>query len=195
MLPEVFAPTGHVALVFTDIPNSTHLWEVNPGMATAIRMHNTLLRRHLRLCGGYEVKNEGDAFMCSFPTSLAAVWWCLTIQVELLNEQWPLEILECRDGKPIYDEKGHLLACGLSVRMGIHSGTPLCETDATTNHMDYFGPMVNLSACISSNALGGQVMCSLDIVREINAKVFLSQKKRRNIQSFRLCKPSKAFAI
>ncbi|KAF8181292.1 adenylate cyclase [Pholiota molesta] len=86
-------------------------------------LHNTLLRRQLRFCGGYEVKTEGDAFMCSFPTSLAAVWWCLTVQ--------------------IYDADDRLIARGLSVRMGIHSGMPLCEPDLITGRMDYFGPMVN----------------------------------------------------
>jgi adenylate cyclase len=168
---EIPAPTGHVTLVFTDIRNSTHLWEANPGMPTAMRLHNTLLRRQLRLCGGYEVKTEGDSFMCSFPTTLAAVWWCLTVQVQLLNEPWPLEILECEDGKPIYDPEGRLIACGLSVRMGIHSGMPLCEPDLITHRMDYFGPMVNRSARIESNALGGQISCSNDIIREINARV------------------------
>ena len=33
---EVSPPIGHVALVFTDIRNSTHLWEVNAGMETAM---------------------------------------------------------------------------------------------------------------------------------------------------------------
>ena len=38
------------------------------------------------------------------------------------------------------------------------------------HRMDYFGPMVNCSARINSSALlGGQIMCSLDIIREINA--------------------------
>jgi len=37
--------------------------------------------------------------------------------------------------------------------------------------MDYFGPMVNRSARINSTALGGQIMCSVDIIHEINAKV------------------------
>ena len=168
---EVPPPTGQVTIVFTDIRNSTHLWEANPGMATAMRLHNTLLRRQLRFCGGYEVKTEGDSFMCSFPTALAAVWWCLSVQRQLLEEPWPLEILECEDGKSIYDSDGHLIARGLSVRMGIHSGMPLCETDPITHRMDYFGPMVNRSARINSSALGGQIMCSLDIVREINTKV------------------------
>ncbi|KAF8965555.1 hypothetical protein BDZ97DRAFT_1918118 [Flammula alnicola] len=168
---EIAPPTGHVTLVFTDIRNSTHLWEANPGMPTAMRLHNTLLRRQLRFCGGYEVKTEGDSFMCSFPTTLAAVWWCLTTQVQLLHESWPLEILECEDGMPIYDSDGRLIARGLSVRMGIHSGTPLCERDLLTRRMDYFGPMVNRSARIQSSALGGQIMCSTDIIREINARV------------------------
>ncbi|KAJ6507439.1 hypothetical protein C8R47DRAFT_1101313 [Mycena vitilis] len=36
-------------------------------------------------------------FMCSVPAALAAVWWCMT--VELLGAPWPLEIQECAKGK------------------------------------------------------------------------------------------------
>ena len=169
---EVPAPVGHVALVFSDIRNSTHLWEVNPGMPTAHRIHNTLLRRQLRFCGGYEVKTEGDAFMCSFPTSLTAVWWALSVQEQLLLADWPLEILECDDGRPIEDDQGRLIAKGLSVRMGIHCGSPVPEPDPITHRMDYFGPMVNRSARICGSAAGGQVMCSGEIVREINASIY-----------------------
>ncbi|KAJ7031033.1 hypothetical protein C8F04DRAFT_1112067 [Mycena alexandri] len=168
---EVPPPVGHVAIVFTDIKGSTHLWEGNPGMPTAMRLHNRLLRRYLRLCGGYEVKTEGDSFMCSFPTTLAAVWWCMTVQVELLSVPWPLEILECADGKAVYDDEGQLIARGLSVRMGIHCGAPLCETDPVTNRMDYFGPIVNRSSRIEGSAAGGHIMCSSDVIREINAKI------------------------
>ncbi|TFK54546.1 adenylate cyclase-like protein [Heliocybe sulcata] len=168
---EVQAPVGHVALVFTDIRNSTHLWEVNSGMATAMRLHNNLLRRQLRFCGGYEVKTEGDAFMCSFPTTLAALWWCLSVQEALLKEAWPLEILECEDGKEILDANGCVIERGLSVRMGMHCGTPVCERDPITHRMDYFGPVVNRSARICARAAGGQIMCSADVVREINAKI------------------------
>ncbi|KAJ3864849.1 adenylate cyclase [Lentinula novae-zelandiae] len=169
---EVSAPTDHLALVFTDIRNSTHLWDVNRGMNTAWRLHNTLLRRKLRFCGGYEVKTEGDAFMCAFPTTMAAVWWSLAVQMELLEQDWPLEILECEDGKPIYDFDNRLIAQGLSVRMGIHCGSPLCEIDPVNHRMDYFGPMVNRSARINSSAAGGQIMCSEEVIREIRAKLY-----------------------
>ncbi|KAI6010510.1 hypothetical protein EDC04DRAFT_2905862 [Pisolithus marmoratus] len=153
---EVPPPVGHLCLVFTDIRNSTQLWEANAGMPTAMRLHNGLLRRHLRICGGYVVKTEGDAFMCSFPTTLAALWWCLTIQVQLLHESWPKEILECDEGREVYDAEGNLIARGLSVRMGLHCGAPVCEPDPITNRMDYFGPMVILQMWCAKSMLASQ---------------------------------------
>ncbi|TBU25159.1 adenylate cyclase-like protein [Dichomitus squalens] len=174
---EVPPPTGHVALVFTDIRNSTHLWEVNPGMQSAMVLHNNLLRRLLRFCGGYEVKTEGDAFMCSFPTTLSALWWCMSVQSQLLSCAWPLELLECEDGKEIRDTAGRVIARGLSLRMGIHCGTPVCEPDPVTGRMDYFGPMVNRAARVNAVAAGGQIMCSADVTKEINALILNSGPK------------------
>jgi adenylate cyclase len=166
---EIAAPTGHVPLVFTDIRNSTMLWETNDAMRAAHRIHNRLLRRWLRLCGGYEVKTEGDAFMCSFQNVMSAVHWCLRVQVELLNAEWPQGILDVPEGREIFDSAGNLVARGLSVRMGIHTGNPNCEPDVVTGRMDYFGPMVNRAARIMSTAGGGQIAISADVVAEVNA--------------------------
>ncbi|KAJ7152047.1 adenylate cyclase [Mycena filopes] len=174
---EVQPPVGHVAIVFTDIKGSTHLWEASPsGMLTALYLHNNLIRRYLRACGGYEVRTEGDSFMCSFPTVLAAVWWSLTIQMELLNVPWPQDILDCEDGKPVYDVMGRLIYRGLAVRIGIHCGAPLCLPDPVTNRMDYFGLIVTRAARIASTAAGGQTMFSSDVLSEINARVFESDE-------------------
>ncbi|PWN50986.1 hypothetical protein IE53DRAFT_368439 [Violaceomyces palustris] len=164
---EVAPPIGQVALVFTDIKNSTSLWETNGGMQTAMRLHNYLLRRQLRTIGGYEVKTEGDAFMVSFPSVSSALLWCFTVQQQLLNEEWPQEILESEDGKEVYDPSGELIYRGLSVRMGIHWGFPVCEADPITRRMDYFGPMVNRAARISGAADGGQIMASKDVITEL----------------------------
>jgi len=78
-----------------------------------------------------------------------------------------MEILESEEGAEITDSTGNAVARGLSVRMGIHWGKPVCAEDPTTHRMDYFGPMVNRSARIMSQALGGQIMVSSDVVREI----------------------------
>ena len=169
--PEVEPPKGHVTLVFTDIRNSTPLWEKNAGMPTAMKLHNNLLRRLLRFTGGYEVKTEGDAFVVSFSNVLPALHWCFMVQVQLLHEPWPLEILECEDGKEIRDSQCQLIARGLSVRMGIHCGEPYCERDPVTRRMDYLGPVVNRAARISQAAAGGQIMCSGDVIKEVTTRI------------------------
>ncbi|CAG8445716.1 14591_t:CDS:10 [Ambispora leptoticha] len=166
---EIEPPTGKIALVFTDIKNSTFLWETIPiAMRHAIKQHNTIMRRLLRNIGGYEVKTEGDAFMVSFPTVSSALLWCFTVQMQLLQADWPTELLELEDGKEVYG--GHdseLIYRGLSVRMGIHWGSPVCETDPITKRMDYFGPMVNRAARICNAADGGQICVSADVESEI----------------------------
>jgi adenylate cyclase len=165
---EVDAPTGEVSLVFTDIKNSTLLWETYPiAMRSAIKMHNELMRRQLRIIGGYEVKTEGDAFMVAFPTVTSALLWCFTIQSQLLEVPWPQEILNSINGQEVVDPDGNVIFRGLSVRMGIHYGTPVCEVDPVTKRMDYFGPMVNRASRISSVADGGQITVSSDFIAEI----------------------------
>ena len=137
-------------------------------MQTAMRMHNFLLRRQLRNIGGYEVKTEGDAFMVSFQSVTSALLWCFQVQLQLLTENWPQEILESEDGKEIYSEStGELMYRGLSVRMGIHWGRPVCEADPITRRMDYFGPMVNRASRIQSAAEGGQILVSRDVLAEL----------------------------
>ncbi|OAQ91632.1 adenylate cyclase [Purpureocillium lilacinum] len=166
---EIPAPTGNVAIIFTDIKNSTTLWEMYPSaMRSAIKLHNEVMRRQLRRIGGYEVKTEGDAFMVSFPTATSALLWCFAVQLQLLDVSWPSEILNSMSGQPINDKDGSLIFKGLSVRMGIHfGGDCVSETDPVTRRMDYFGPMVNKASRISAVADGGQITVSSDFISEI----------------------------
>jgi adenylate cyclase len=178
---EVDAPTGEVSLVFTDIKNSTILWETYPiAMRSAIKMHNELMRRQLRIIGGYEVKTEGDAFMVAFPTVTSALLWCFTIQIQLLDVQWPQEILSSVNGQEVHDADGNVIFRGLSVRMGIHYGAPVCEVDPVTKRMDYFGPMVNRASRISSVADGGQITVSADFIAEIQRLLETHEEADRN---------------
>ncbi|KAI9296677.1 PP2C-domain-containing protein [Neoconidiobolus thromboides FSU 785] len=164
------APTGKVALVFTDIKNSTFLWETFPtAMRFAVKSHNLSMRRWLISLGGYEVKTEGDAFRAAFPTVASALLWCLTMQVHLLDLDWPQEILDSSECQEVYRPNGpkELIYRGLSVRMGIHFGTPVCEPDPVTHRMDYLGYMVKRSDSICTAADGGQICVSADVVKEI----------------------------
>jgi adenylate cyclase len=165
---EVPAPTGMIAIVFTDIKNSTQLWETYPeAMRSAIKLHNEVMRRQLRRIGGFEVKTEGDAFMVSFPTATSALLWCFAVQTQLLTVNWPNEMLNSINCQPTFDRDNKLIFRGLSVRMGIHWGEPLAEPDPVTRRMDYYGPMVNKASRISACADGGQITVSSDFIMEI----------------------------
>lgn len=165
---EVPAPTGMIAIVFTDIKNSTNLWETYPAaMRSAIKLHNDVMRRQLRRLGGYEVKTEGDAFMVSFATATSALLWCFAVQVALLDINWPQEMLNSVSCQPLFDKDNNLIFKGLSVRMGTHWGEPLCEVDPITRRMDYYGPIVNKASRVSACADGGQITVSSDFISEI----------------------------
>lgn len=105
--------------------------------------------------------------MCSFPTATSALLWCFIAQNSLLELQWPTEILDTVHCQEKYDGDGQIIYRGLSVRMGIHWGRPVCEPDPITRRMDYFGPMVNKAARVSSVADGGQISASTDFISEI----------------------------
>eukprot|EP00727_Mastigamoeba_balamuthi_P012937 m51a1_g8266 putative serine threonine kinase (1615) ;mRNA; r:28556-34364 len=152
-------PSGMLALVFTDIQGSTHLWEWNAAlMKKALHRHNDIMREVLRKHNGYEVKTEGDAFMIAFQSPPDALRFCCAAQLALLAETWDVQLMtqECcaevqRDGKTVFR--------GLRVRMGIHVGIPEVET-GERGAVDYLGPCVNKAARVASLAFGGQVILS-----------------------------------
>ncbi|KAI1176825.1 protein phosphatase 2C [Nemania sp. FL0916] len=177
---EVPAPTYKPSIVFTDIKNSTNLWEMYPdAMRASIKLHNEVMRRQLRRIGGYEVKTEGDAFMVSFPTATSALLWCFAVQMALLEVNWPSEVLNSVSCQEICDKDNNLIFKGLSVRMGIHCGEPVAEVDPVTRRMDYFGPMVNKASRISAVADGGQIAVSTDFISEIQRCLQTYQETER----------------
>ncbi|CAO3647711.1 unnamed protein product [Mucor hiemalis] len=161
---EVAPPVSQLALVFTDIKSSTQFWETQPeNMRSAIKIHDAIMRRTLRSVGGYEVKTEGDAFMVCFKNITAALLWCFTVQLQLLEADWPAGILDTEEGREI-EKDNVVIYKGLSVRMGIHWGTPVFERNPITQRMDYFGPVVNKASRICNAADGGQICVSSDVI-------------------------------
>ncbi|ORZ28050.1 hypothetical protein BCR41DRAFT_299197 [Lobosporangium transversale] len=166
--PEIEPPQGDVAMVFTDIKNSSRLWEDMPiAMAIAIKEQFNIMRRQLRSIGGYEVKNEGDAMMASFSSVPAAILWCFKVQELLISADWPQDILDTEDGQTIFSasDPNQPIYKGLSVRMGIHWGQPVSHRDEVTRRMDYYGTMVNRAARICASADGGEICVSSEVVK------------------------------
>ena len=124
-------PVGTVTFLFTDVEGSTKLLHELGSEAydDALMQHRLALREACGRHGGVEVDTQGDAFFYAFPTAQGAVD-------------------AAREGQ-------QALAAGpISVRMGVHTGTPHLGREG------YIGDDVHLGARIAACAHGGQVICS-----------------------------------
>jgi adenylate cyclase len=181
---EIPPPKPPCAFVFTDIKESTKLWSMLPNaMRVATRQHNNIMRRLMRIHGGYEVKTEGDAFVVAFQSGVNALRFCVAVQQQFIENDWPREILNSPVAAPVYGPDGNLLYRGLSVRMGIHFGMTDDEEDKVARRMDYHGVHMIIAARVSALADGGQIHIT-DTIREMYTR--MPEKEQPNIAIFDL---------
>ena len=158
------APPGLVSetatIVFTDIRASTSIWEIAPeGMRAGLQIHNAVVREVMRMCGGYEVKTIGDAFMIAFASTCDGVAFGLRVQERLFEADWPASLLE---DAPICSRQG-LLWGGLTVRIGVNTGPVTVEQNTLTGRTDYFGHTVNVASRLESTCTPGAVAVPSDL--------------------------------
>ena len=128
-------PRGTVAFLFTDVENSSALWERNGAvMMSALARHVSLLREVVSAHGGVLFKTVGDGTQSAFPTAPAALCAALAAQRALLAETWP-------------DELGPLRAC-----MALHAG------EAEPQGGDYLAAPLNRLSRLLGMARGGQIL-------------------------------------
>jgi class 3 adenylate cyclase len=132
------APDGTVAILFSDIEDSTVLTEKlgDEQWLEVLREHNTIFREQISRHEGYEVKSQGDGFMLAFPDPCEALDCAIGVQRAFAERE--------RDGG----------GESLRVRMGLHTGEVISEEG------DYFGKNVILAARIAAQAVGGEILVS-----------------------------------
>jgi adenylate cyclase len=162
------APTGPITCVFTDITDSTSIWEAyTKEMWEALRTHNKLMREELLRCKGYEVKTTGDGFYAAFSNAESALRFCFHTQVILSHIVWPPSIVAYHKGR--FDEMDQKPPYpGLTVRMGIHFGQPYGEElNPVSERVDYYGPVVNRSTRIQDEAQGGEIAVTDEFIEQL----------------------------
>jgi DNA-binding SARP family transcriptional activator len=129
-------PAGTVTFLFTDLEDSTRLWDEHPdAMGAALERHDAILRQTVDEQHGRIVKMTGDGAHAVFTSAPAAVAAATQALRALDAEAWG--------------------ATGpLHVRMAVHTG------DAETRDGDYFGPVLNRASRLMAAAHGGQVVLS-----------------------------------
>jgi adenylate cyclase len=132
------APDGNVAILFSDIEESTALNERigDRAWVRLIGRHDKMIRRYVKSHQGHVVKSQGDGFMIAFAEPEQAVRCGVDVQRALRRR--PNEI---------------------RVRIGIHAGKSVRRGD------DLFGRNVALAARVAAYADGGQTLVS-EPVRE-----------------------------
>jgi adenylate cyclase len=127
------APDGHVAIMFSDIEESTALNE-RIGDRAWVRLlagHDKMIQRFVRNHRGQVVKSQGDGFMMAFAEPEQAVRCSIDVQQALRKRP-----------------------NGIRVRIGIHEGKSVRRGD------DLFGRNVAMAARVAAQADGGQTLVS-----------------------------------
>jgi len=154
-------PQGTVTFVFTDIEGSTRLLtKIGADYSNLLSKHHALLRRHIEMNHGAEVKTEGDAFFVVFGSPAQALTFAVNAQRELRTTDWGpgIQVL---------------------VRMGIHTG------EGVLSEGDYVGLDVHRAARISSAGHGGQVLLSNSAVALLD-RTALAGVRLRDLGEHRL---------
>jgi predicted ATPase/class 3 adenylate cyclase/DNA-binding SARP family transcriptional activator len=129
-------PSGTVTFLFTDVEDSTVLWDRSKqAMTEALAHHDRLVTGAIGQRGGYVFASGGDGFAAAFASASDAALAAVDAQRALVAHRWP------KDAQ-------------LRVRMGLHTGT------AQERDGDYFGTVVNRAARIGAAGHGGQVLVS-----------------------------------
>ncbi len=168
---------GILTFLFSDLENSTPLWEQFPAaMRQAAAQHDELLQNAIENHGGQVVKTTGDGFHAVFDRPADGIAAALEAQQAMHAEAWPA-------------------ATGpLKVRIGLHSG----ESQARAG--DFYGLEVNLAARVMGLGHGGQVLvtrATAELVKKhLPADCTLSDLGKQRLkgisapeQIFQLCHP------
>lgn len=78
-----------------DIESSTALWEAlhESVMDSAIALHHSCFRTHIRKHAGYEAQMEGDSFCVAFHSPQDASNFCIAVQVRMRCAHTPVWVL------------------------------------------------------------------------------------------------------
>ena len=123
-----------MTFLFSDIEDSTRLWEEAPAkMVAATDVHDVIVRATIEQHGGSVFSTGGDSFAAAFSTASDAADAAVEIQRKLLADP---------------------AAVPFGVRIGLHTG------EATERNRTYVGTEVNRAARLVSAAHGGQIVVS-----------------------------------
>src|SRR6476660_5320259 len=161
------APDGKVAILFSDIEESTALNERigDRAWVRLIGRHDKMIRRYVKSHHGHVVKSQGDGFMIAFAEPEQAVRCSVDVQRALRRRP-----------------------NGIKVRIGIHVGKSVRRGD------DLFGRNVAMAARVAALADGGEILVS-EVVRDAVSDEDIAFDDGRDVELKGFSGPHRLYAV
>ena len=139
-------PSGIVTFLFTDLEDSTRLWERHGvAMRDALARHDAIMQSAIDDHGGVLIKHTGDGVHAVFAHAEDAAAACIASQIALQRARFgPIELWS---------------------RMAIYTGT------AEQEGHDYRGPVLNRAARLMAAGHGGQVLVSQSTCAKLHERL------------------------
>lgn len=140
--------------------------------------HDNLMRDLIAAYGAYEINTEGDAFQVAFKDVTTAVQFCMDIQYEMMEIEWPREVLKLSGCEAVYSKTGrHWIYKGPRIRMGIHwanEGDIVQQFHSITKHRIFSGSAFEMARDLCEAANGGQVLLSHAVWESLRTEMRLA---------------------
>lgn len=170
LAPGVQLGLGRVTLLFTDLKDSTAMYEA-AGDARAFGLvieHFRVLEAAVTRHGGTVIKTIGDAVMAAFDAPQS----CVAAAVEA-------QLAFARANATSPHPAGPVV-----VKMGMHAGPCLAVT--LNEHLDYFGTTVNIAARVQGEARGHDLVVSEAVLEAPGVAEYLETVRMRTQEHFRV---------
>jgi class 3 adenylate cyclase len=156
LAPGIELRVDHVTILFTDLKDSTSLYERvgDDDAFSRVRDHFEILTRTIDRNRGAVIKTIGDAVMAAFMVPVDCVRAILEAQQEIraYNVAHP-------DREP------------LVLKPGCHTGA--CLVVRLNDQLDYFGSTVNIAARVQGLASGGDMVLSASVATDAQVSTLL----------------------
>jgi adenylate cyclase len=158
--PGVQIAFSDLVLLFTDLKGSTAMYEtVGDSVAFGfVQNHFKFITGIVRRYNGGIVKTMGDAVMTTFTNPKDAFQAALDMQLE-----WS-SFVESENSN-----------ANVQLKIGLHKGTAYAVNEK--QNQDFFGSMVNEASRIETKSMGGDIVCSKDIIEDPGVRFILSTKE------------------
>lgn len=138
--------------------------------STLMGTYREIVLQALDSTGGYLCQDRTGLLFVSFMTPSAALSWAITVNLSLLQCQWPDEVLRHKHAGTVHDDKGNLLYKGPAPRISILSGrVHQVAPHKATGRAEYFGPVVNTCARMFAVCQPGQVLASAETMNKVKS--------------------------